>query len=238
MRLLKGMKTKKRTAMKTAPKKSPDGGRGEDTRRMILDAATKVFAMHPYNAASIRMIAAQGEFYHGLIRYHFPNKAIIFETVLEEACQNLRRANKGWLSEVSTLSPVKGLALFMDRFMDFFQNQPEVFRINIQNMPHDDLASLPGHRHLVNLAIDTQNDFEKTFKGLIPSNLARRYLNSLNILIVHYLGAGRLEAEIMGMDPESDEYLKWVKETILFIFLPAIKEMRSTIRAASDIDSP
>jgi AcrR family transcriptional regulator len=85
------MKIKKKTAKKLAPKNSPNGSRGEKTRRMILDAATKVFAMHPYNAASIRMIAAQGEFYHGLIRYHFPNKAKIFETVVEEACQNLRQ---------------------------------------------------------------------------------------------------------------------------------------------------
>ncbi len=73
------MKIKKKTAKKLAPKKNTNVTRGKETRRMILDAATKVFAMHPYNAASIRMIAAQGEFYHGLIRYHFPNKAEIFD---------------------------------------------------------------------------------------------------------------------------------------------------------------
>jgi hypothetical protein len=134
-------------------------------------------------------------------------------------------ANNEWLSEVSTLSPEEGLALFMDRFIEFFQNQPEVFRIIIQNMSHGDLATLPGHRHLVNLATNTQNDFVKNFKGFIPNNLARRFLNSLNILIVHYLAAGNFEAEIMGMHPKSDEYLQWVKETILFIFLPILKEM-------------
>ena len=59
--------------------------RGDETRQKILAAARKVFAAHPYNAASIRMIAAKGDFYHGLIRYHFPNKADIFEAVVEDA---------------------------------------------------------------------------------------------------------------------------------------------------------
>jgi len=222
---VKKMKIKKKTAKKLAPKKIANGGRGKKTRRMILDAATKVFSIHPYNAASIRMIAAQGKFYHGLIRYHFPNKAQIFETVVEEACLNLRRVNNQWFSEVSTLSPAKGLALYMDRLMEFFRNQPEVLRIFIQNISHDDLASLPGHCHLVNFVTNTQKDFEKTFKGLMPPNVVSRFINSLNILIVHYLGAGTFEAEIMGMDPKSDEYLQWVKETILFIFLPILKEM-------------
>jgi AcrR family transcriptional regulator len=220
------MKLKKKTAKKRVPKKGANADRGKETRRMILDAAVKVFAMHPYNAASIRMIAAQGEFYHGLIRYHFPSKAQIFETVIEEACQNLRRVNNQWFSEVSTLSPEKGLALYMDRLIEFYRDQPEVLRIFIQNRPHENLASLPGHYHLVNFVTDTQKDFEKTFKGLMPRNVVSRFINSLNILIVHYLGAGTFEAEIIGMDPKSDEYLQWVKETILFIFFPIVKEMR------------
>jgi hypothetical protein len=34
----------------------------------------------------------------------------------------------------------------------------------------------------------------------------------------------------MGMDTKSDEYRQWVKERILFIFLPVIKEMMSSAR--------
>ncbi len=222
------MKTKKKTAKKPAPKKKANGNRGKETRRTIIDAATKVFAMHPYNAASIRMIAAQGEFYHGLIRYHFPNKARIFEAVAEEACQSLLNANKEWLLEISNLSAEKGLALYLDRFIEYFQNQPEVIRIVVQNLSHDNPVTLPGYSHLAGLVTNTQKDFEKTFKGLMPSHIVSRFLNSLNILIIHYLGAGAFEAERMGMAPESDEYLQWIKETMLFIFLPVLKEIRAS----------
>ena len=210
----------------TSPKNA-NGGRGEETRRMILDAATKVFAAHPYDAASIRMIAAQGGFYHGLIRYHFPNKAKIFKTVVEETCQSLLHANKEWIAEISGLSPGKALSLYMDRFIEFYRNQPEVFRIIVQNISHDDPASLPGYNDLVNLATGTQKEFESTFKGL-PQNVVHSFLTSFNILVVNYLGADKFNAEILGMVPKSDEYHRWVKQTMLSIFLPLIMDMASS----------
>jgi len=191
---------------------------------MILDAAIKVFAAHPYNAASIRMIATQGGFYHGLIRYHFPNKAIIFKTVVEEVCQNLLSANKKWLSEISTRSPKKALALYLDRLIEFFQTQPEAFRIIVQNISHDDPSSLPGYRHLINYAISSQKEFENRFK-MLPKDRIRPFLAAFNVLAVNYMGADQFYAEIQGMAPRSDEYLQWVKETMISIFLPLIKEI-------------
>jgi AcrR family transcriptional regulator len=218
------MKAAKKTAKKLAPKKSPNIGRGEETRRMILDAAIKVFAAHPYNAASIRMIAAQGGFYHGLIRYHFPNKAIIFKTVVEEVNQNLLNANKEWLSEISTRSPKKALALYLDRLIEYFQTQPEAFRIFVQNISHDDPSSLPGYSHMVNYVISSQKEFENAFK-MLPKDMVRRFLTAFNVLAVNYMGADKFYAEIQGLVPKSDEYIRWVKETMISIFLPLIKEM-------------
>jgi AcrR family transcriptional regulator len=218
------MNPAKKTEKKRAPKKSPNIGRGEETRRTILDAAIKVFAAHPYNAASIRMIATQGGFYHGLIRYHFPNKAIIFKTVVEEVCQNLLNANKKWLSEISTRSPKKALTVYLDRLIGFFRTQTEVFRIIVQNISHDDPSSLPGYRYLVNYAITSQKEFENRFK-MLPKDRIRPFLSAFNVLAVNYMGADRFYAEIQGMAPGSDEYLRWAKETMISIFLPLIKEI-------------
>jgi AcrR family transcriptional regulator len=218
------MRAAKKTANKRVPKKSPNIGRGEETRRMILDAAIKVFAAHPYNAASIRMIATQGRFYHGLIRYHFPNKAIIFKTVVEEVCQNLLNANKEWLSEITTRSLKKALALYLDRIIDFFQIHPEAFRIIAQNISHDDPSSLPGYSHMVNYVIHSQKEFENRFK-ILPKDRIRPFLTAFNVLAVNYLGADKFYAAIQGMAPRSDLYLQWVKETMISIFLPLIKDI-------------
>jgi hypothetical protein len=48
----------------------------------------------------------------------------------------------------------------------------------------------------------------------------------MNALILHYLGAGQLEAIILGLQPRSDEYLQWVKNALKFIFLPSLESAR------------
>lgn len=214
--------------MKPGQKKKtePDvhGKKRDDTRQMILAAARQVFAVHPYNAASIRMIAARGDFYHGLIRYHFPNKATIFEAVVEDACHTLYLANKEWLLEISTFSPDRALSTYLDRFIEFSRNYPGVFRIIVNNLSHGDPATLPGYQHLVRLLTDTQRDFEKTFPKLFAAGDAGRFLSCLNALTLHFMGAGAMEAKIMGFTDQNDAYLQWVKETLLFIFLPVLEK--------------
>ena len=210
------------------PRKKPaepglPGKKRDDTRQMILAAARQVFATHPYNAASIRMIAAQGDFYHGLIRYHFPNKAGIFEAVVEEACRSLCQANKEWLLEISTFLPDKALSTYLDRFIEYFQQQPAVLRIIVNNLSHDDPATLPGYHHLTRFLADTRRDFETIFPDLFAAGDVSRFLSSLNALILHFLGAGSMEAEIMGFPSQSRDYLQWVKQTLFFIFLPVLE---------------
>ncbi|MFZ5563553.1 MAG: TetR/AcrR family transcriptional regulator [Thermodesulfobacteriota bacterium] len=197
---------------------------------MILAAARQVFATHPYNAASIRMVAAQGDFYHGLIRYHFPSKARIFEAVVEEACRSLCQANKEWLVEISTFPPEKALSTYLDRFIEYFQNQPAVLRIIVNNLSHENPAALPGYHHLAGFLADTRRDFETVFPDLFAGRDVSRFLSSLNALILHFLGAGGLEAQIMGFPSQSRDYLQWVKQTLVFVFLPVLEK---TVRESS-----
>lgn len=51
-----------------------------------------------------------------------------------------------------------------------------------------------------------------------------RFLESLNALIIHYLGSCHAEARLLGLEPDSLAYLKWVKETMMFIFLPVLEK--------------
>ncbi|MEW6079560.1 MAG: TetR/AcrR family transcriptional regulator [Thermodesulfobacteriota bacterium] len=217
------MKEKATTGKRGKPANIPVVNRGAETRGMILAAARQVFAAHSYNAASVRMIAARGDFYHGLIRYHFPSKAGIFEAVVEDACRSLYEANKQWLLEIATFSPEKALSTYLDRFIEFFRKQPDVFRIIIRNFTHDDPANLPGFRHLATMLADTRRDFEATFPGLFVKGDVGRFLSSLNALILHYLGAGSIESLMVGFRGPGKAYLEWVKETLFFIFLPVLE---------------
>ena len=52
----------------------PTSSKGSRTRERILDAATKLFAMHGYIGASIRDIEQEAGVNRGLVTYHFGNK--------------------------------------------------------------------------------------------------------------------------------------------------------------------
>lgn len=222
------MKEKTKSAKNKKSENNAIVNRGGETRKIILEAAKKVFAAHPYNAASIRMIAARGNFYHGLIRYHFPNKAGIFEAVMEESCLMLNTANRQWFKEISAFPTAQALSIYLKRFVDFFREQPEVFQIIVKCSSHDDPATLPGYHHLKALLSDTKQDFENTFPGLFSREDVSRYLTSFNALIMHYLGFSSIEAKIIGFSGPDDQYLQWVQETLYFIYLPILEKAINT----------
>lgn len=57
--------------------------RGEKTRAHILDAAEELFALHGFDAVSIRTITEKGKVNSAAIHYHFGSKAQLFEAVFK-----------------------------------------------------------------------------------------------------------------------------------------------------------
>jgi AcrR family transcriptional regulator len=217
MRIKKNSYQKK----KQDEKKSPYGAA---TRERILAAACAVFSRFPYEAASIRMIAAEGGFYHSLIRHHYPSKASIFEALSKEGSEELREANKSWLKELEGLGPRAALSLYLDRFIAYYQSHPEIFRLVAQNTPRENAQSIPGYDDLANLLAGIREDVEKANILLFDSQTLVRYLESLYGLFNYYLGSGIAVARHLGFEPDSQEYLKWVKETMMFVFLSILKQ--------------
>ncbi|HNY50786.1 MAG TPA: TetR/AcrR family transcriptional regulator [Smithella sp.] len=202
-------------------KKSPHG---TTTREMILDAACKVFSRCPYEGASIRMIAAEGGFYHSLIRHHFPSKASIFEAISKKVGEDFREANKSWLKELPGLGLQKATSLYFDRFISYYQSHPEIFRLIAQNTPREDAQRIPGYDDLANFMTNIRDDVEKANILLFDSETLVRYLESLYALFNYYLGSGTAVARHLGFEPDSPEYLQWVKETMMFIFLSILRQ--------------
>jgi AcrR family transcriptional regulator len=64
-------------------------GRKEARRRTILDAATRLFALHGYHAATVPMIVAEAGSSTGSFYAYFRNKEDIFAAVLEALGQKL-----------------------------------------------------------------------------------------------------------------------------------------------------
>lgn len=200
--------------------------RGEATRKKILSAAREAFSRRPYNAASIRMIAAQGKFEHGIIRYYFPNKASLFEAVVIDICKRLYECNARWLDEASSSAPGRALELYLDRLFEFNRSEPENLKIIAVNLAqNDDPEAIPGYDHIVEMLGETRQSLEKVLPENIPRDRIDRFQDSFNALVLHYLGACSCEARILGLDPQSSQYYEWVKKTILMVFSPLLISM-------------
>lgn len=212
---------KKKSAMtkKRGPHKQP-------TRAKILEAATRIFADYPYYSASIRMIGKAAGVDHPLVNYYFPTKAALFEEVLKNATETYYSANISWFEGLAELGPEKGLSLYIDRFFEFALENPKALRIITLNLVQaEDAEIIPGYRQIQNFFAKTA----KTFTQTIHLNASKRDIEMLttnfNTLAINYLGAGPYYAGILGMTPGSRQYQQWVKESLIFMILPKLKQL-------------
>lgn len=200
--------------------------KGDRTRKMILKAARKVFSRHPYQTASMRMIAAEAEIDHPLIVYYFPNKAALFETIVKDICDEFTRSAAEWIGAIMKMRLTEGFLAYVDRLLEFHRRNPEILRILALNMTHtESVTSIPGFAYFLNM-IDI---VVKVFKMKITPDASERdiriFTHSFMFQVISLLGASHSVAKIQGMKPGSKEYLEWVRESLRVIFLPAMRKI-------------
>jgi len=220
--------TKKKSEKKSPGTQDPVPKRNKKTatREKILEAAKKVFAEHPYSTASIRMVGSAAGIDHPLISYYFPTKADLFEAVVEEISETYYHANTAWFEGLEALSLSRGISLYIDRMLDFISKHPETLRIVALNLAQpEDSEIIPGYGQMQRLLARNTETFRKvtTLRG--SAREARMFTESFNTLVVNYLGASTYYAGILGMNPHGPTYRRWVKETLLFLFLPRLKQL-------------
>lgn len=95
-----------------------------DTRAVLLDGATKVFAERGYQAATVDKIVAKAELSKGTFYWHFESKEELFAALLEERIDRPARA----LMEVTESTPAEGASapIVSDGLAALFEQQPEL----------------------------------------------------------------------------------------------------------------
>src|SRR6056297_3329871 len=213
-------------AKKTASFERQKAAQQIQTRDKIIAAATRVFAAYPYHSASIRMIGKAAGVDHPLINYYFPTKSVLFEAVLQTETEKYFLANIEWFNGIQGLGPEKGLSLYLDRFFAFAIENPEALRIITLNLAQPEKSAIiPGYQQIQDFFAKTADTFMQT----VPLDAAKReikmFTTNFNTLAINYLGADTYYAGIMGMAPGSREYLEWVKENMMYLFLPQLREI-------------
>jgi TetR/AcrR family transcriptional regulator len=198
----------------------------KSTREKILEGAIQVFSDYPFYSASIRMIGKAAKIDHPLVSYYFPTKAVLFEEVIEHVTNKFYQANILWLEDLDELDLEIGFGLYLDRLIDFSVNHPSALRIItlnlVQSEEHEDI---PGYERLKDFFARCKQTLKQNVPVQGAAHDIEMLLNNFNVLIINYLGAGTYYARILGLEPGSLQYLKWVKQTMMFSFMPQFKQM-------------
>jgi AcrR family transcriptional regulator len=103
--------------------------RKEARRRLLLDAATRLFGKHGYHATTVPMIVAEASSSTGSFYMYFENKEDVFSAALEE----LGQAVLGMMAQVraSEPDPLKRISLVLEELFLHFARNPEQARILI-----------------------------------------------------------------------------------------------------------
>jgi AcrR family transcriptional regulator len=209
-----------------APAKKNNSKKKKQTREKILKAAAQVFAEYPYHTASIRMIGKEAKIDHPLVNYYFPNKAALFEAVIEHVTDKYYQANILWFNGLEKINPEAGLGLYLDRFFDFALKHPSAFRIIALNLVQaEEHDVIPGYERVRDFFNKTKQNFKDAISMRGTDDDIDMFLNSFNTLAINYLAAGTYYASILGIAPGSRQYLKWVKKTMIFVLLPRLKHI-------------
>jgi hypothetical protein len=101
-----------------------------------------------------------------------------------------------------------------------------MFRLIMQNTAHvEDYANFPGSERYTAFFENFLKVFKEKIKYTAPDDDVRRYVYSFTLVATNYLGASPTYGQFLGLDPNSQDYLDWVKETLMFIFLPSLKRI-------------
>ena len=143
-----------------------------------------------------------------------------------EACDDFYNASLGWFEGLDRVSFNEGFRLFVERLMEYNSKKPEPLRIMALNAPMiESLKELPGYQHTVEMRSKVRDTFKKNLPPSVDQVMLERFTMTFDTAIHSYLGAAHSQAEILGMDPASEEYITWVKETLICVFLPLLKKL-------------
>jgi AcrR family transcriptional regulator len=227
---LKNTKHPPAAAKKRRSRNADHGSKSDATKAMIINAARKVFARHPYHKASIRMIADEGGFLFSLINHYF-TKSELFGAVAAAVSEELLTDFISWLKEIQGLPPEKGFSVFLDRALDYFFEKPDMLQLLMKN------AGEAGSKDMAP-AFESFSKYVFTGGGILVNELRMEksvdnivlWVYGVLNLLINFVGAAPYHCKVLNMDPNGEDFRKWVKNCLVYLFTPTLKELFSNQR--------
>ncbi len=112
--------------------RSTNGGASADKRRLILDAAVRVFATKGYHTSRVGDIAEEAGIAHGLLYHYFKSKEEVLQTVFRENWSALLEAFAR--IEGSAEPPLEQLGAIAKVLLRAWRDQPDLVRVMVREV--------------------------------------------------------------------------------------------------------
>ncbi len=198
----------------------------EPAQEKILKGARRVFATHPFTTATTRMIAVEAGVEHSLIHYYFGTKENLFETLCEQIFDDFNKANESWFDMIGDMPEGRRFSYLLDKLLAYANNNPETFKITAINMVQAGITDMPGYEYITKNIEYTQKRIEERITNWKNQPLFETFLNSFTLLVFSYLGAKETIGKLNSIDPDTEEYNEFVKNTLLSLFQPLFEQLR------------
>jgi AcrR family transcriptional regulator len=197
-----------------------------NVRERILAASREIFGRYSFKAASTRMVARKAGVEHPMIHYYFGSKEKLFETMAAEMYAGFIKSMETWLEGLESMSPRKGLELFIDRMLDFALAQPDALQVIALNMVHiGGIEEIPGYRYITLHMAKTKRLLEESLPLRGASREIEMFIYCFSSQMITHIGARSMHAQLLNMEPDGADYRAWVKEASLTLFLPWLKRL-------------
>jgi AcrR family transcriptional regulator len=199
-----------KTMMHAIGRRPKSAGCEMDTRKDILAAARRVFALKGFDGTSVREVAETARVNKAMIYYHFKDKLDLYRAVLSDSFETLQDIWRNEVFQQKTTARIK-IQTYIEGFIRF-------------QLANEDL------RRIMAMEFSTAGNRGNNIKWI-----AKHYFSKNHLALVEILKTGMASGELKKMDPLMAVVSLLGMITHLFIYQPLspyIRKKNGTLSAS------
>lgn len=192
--------------------RSTNGGASADKRRLILDAAVRVFATKGYHTSRVGDIAEEAGIAHGLLYHYFKSKEEVLQTVFRENWSALLEAFTR--IEGSAEPPLEQLGAIAKVLLRAWRDQPDLVRVMVREVARspqlqDQVDEIRGVFLVIQRVIE-RGQADGSFRPELDARLASWiFYGGLEELLTGW---------VLGQLPDGEEEVARAERTVVDLF--------------------
>jgi AcrR family transcriptional regulator len=184
-----------------------------DKRRVILDAAVRVFAAKGYHTCRVGDIAEEAGIAHGLLYHYFSSKEEVLETVFRENWSQLLEAFAR--IEASGEPPLEQLGAIAKTLLRAWRDQPDLVSVMVREVARSS--------HLQGQVDEIGAGFRAIQRVIERGQADGSFRDDLDPRLASWIFYGGLEeiltGWVLGQLPDGDEEVARAEQTLIDIVL-------------------